>query len=77
VWAIANVIAFGAPPRRIDKANIGMLALRWALEHAGGDAGFDRLSGDEGFNVSSELGKILSTSGGRVPLHRTVDNRLR
>ena len=67
----------GTAARRIDKANIGMLAIRRTLEHACVGAGFNRLARDERLNVSSELGDILGTSGGCVPIHRTVNNRLR
>src|SRR4029079_13027320 len=66
-----------AAARRNNKADITMLVLRWSLEHTRTGAGFNRLAGDEGLNVGSELGEILSTSGGCVPIHRTVNNRLR
>ena len=54
-----------------------MLAIRRTLEHACVGAGFNRLARDERLNASSELGDILGTSGGCVPIHRTVNNRLR
>jgi hypothetical protein len=38
------------------------------------DTCLDRLSGDEGFNVGSELGKIFGSGSRRVAIHRPVDH---